>query len=110
MQGRTVLGILVIVTFGPARSAAPQHARGMVDRLAWIAGCWRQSASNGTKRVIDEQWMAPRGRTMLGMSRTVRDDSVLVEFEQLQILERTVRPCTTRSRVDRGRRTSKPRM
>jgi hypothetical protein len=41
------------------------------------------------------------------MSRTVRDDSVLVEFEQLQILERTVRPCTTRSRVDRGRRTSK---
>jgi hypothetical protein len=37
--------------------------------------------------VTDEQWMAPRGRTMLGVSRTVRDDSVLVEVEQLQILE-----------------------
>ena len=35
--------------------------------------------------------MAPRRGTMLGMSRTARDDSVLVEFEHLQIFERSGR-------------------
>lgn len=32
--------------------------------------------------------MSPRGGTMLGMSRTVRGDS-LIEFEHLQILDRS---------------------
>ena len=57
-----------------------------VHQLSWMAGCWRQS-NPSTGRTIDEQWMAPLGRTMLGMSRTVRGDSV-IEFEHLQILER----------------------
>jgi hypothetical protein len=63
------------------------HAQGsQVHQLSWMAGCWRQTDSrNG--RTIDEQWMAPMGRTMLGMSRTVRGDS-MIEFEHLQILER----------------------
>src|SRR5689334_21789661 len=60
--------------------AAPVH------HLSWMAGCWSQS-NPSTGRTIDEQWMAPLGRTMLGMSRTVRGDSV-IEFEHLQILER----------------------
>jgi hypothetical protein len=59
-----------------------QHRDSAVQRLSWIAGCWRQTAGN---RVVDEQWMAPRAGAMLGMSRTVRDDTVLVEFEQLRI-------------------------
>ena len=39
-----------------------------IDRLAWLAGCWQQEQAG---RVIQEQWMAPLGGAMLGMSRTV---------------------------------------
>jgi hypothetical protein len=66
-----------------------QDAGRVVRQLSWISGCWRQSGGGGS-RVIDEQWMSPLGRTMLGMSRTVRGDSLL-EFEHLQILERSGR-------------------
>lgn len=45
-----------------------------VDRLAWLAGCWE--AASGDSRV-EEQWMAPRGGTMLGMSRTVRGGALV---------------------------------
>jgi hypothetical protein len=56
----------------------------MIDRLDWLSGCWQR---RNQTRVVDEQWMAPRGGTMLGMSRSVRGDT-LVEFEQLRIYER----------------------
>jgi hypothetical protein len=54
-----------------------------LDRLAWLAGQWRLE-KNG--RVVDEQWMAPAGGLMLGMSRTVTKGRVL-EYEFLQIRE-----------------------
>src|SRR4051812_48796208 len=91
MQARTALGGIIVLFFSHTRSARSQQSRGVVDRLGWIAGCWRQSGSSGNNRVTDEQWMTPRGHTMLGMSRTVRDDSVVVEWEQLRILERNGR-------------------
>ncbi len=62
-----------------------QHKASPVQHLSWIAGCWRQTTGN---RVVDEQWMAPRGGMMIGMSRTVRDDTVLVEYEQLRMTDR----------------------
>jgi hypothetical protein len=39
-----------------------------VARLGWLAGTW-QFAKDG--RVVTEMWMAPEGKTMLGMGRTV---------------------------------------
>jgi uncharacterized protein DUF6265 len=48
-----------------------------IERLAWLQGCW-QSASPG--RVVEENWMAPRGRSMVGVGRTIRGDS-LIEYE-----------------------------
>jgi hypothetical protein len=60
---------------------------GVVDRLSWLAGCWQQSSARSAV-VVEEQWMAPRGSTMLGMGRTVRGDATLVEIEHLQIVER----------------------
>jgi hypothetical protein len=57
----------------------------VVGPLSWIAGCWQQSGANA--RLVEEQWMVPRGNTMMGMSRTVRSDS-LIEYEQLRIFER----------------------
>jgi hypothetical protein len=52
-----------------------------LDRLAWLAGCWERRS--GT-RVVEEQWMRPRGSAILGMSRTTRGDST-VEYEHLRI-------------------------
>ena len=40
-----------------------------IDRLAWLAGCWQRVTE--TSR-MEEQWMAPRGDMMLGMSRVLR--------------------------------------
>jgi hypothetical protein len=81
--------LAVLFCCAQPRAASAQQAGALVRQLSWIAGCWRQSTGNGN-RVVDEQWMSPRGGTMLGMSRTLRGDS-LIEFEHLQIVERSGR-------------------
>jgi len=52
-----------------------------VDALVWLAGCWQGGDAD---RIIEEQWMAPRGGTLIGMSRTVAGDRT-AEHESLQI-------------------------
>ena len=42
---------------------------GGIEQLAWMTGCWELTAG---ERTVEEQWMAPRGGSMVGMSRTVR--------------------------------------
>jgi hypothetical protein len=58
-------------------------ARG-VEALFWLAGCWQGGDAD---RVIEEQWMAPRGGTLIGMSRTVTGDRTS-GYEHLQIQQR----------------------
>lgn len=68
------IAILALCLAPPAlRAQAPDH------RLpAWLAGCWVMRSG---PIVIDEQWMAPAGGTMLGMNRTiVRDTTRQHEF------------------------------
>ena len=62
-------------------SAAGVRAGAEVDRLAWLSGCWTQPRANG---LVEEHWMAPRGDSMLGMSRTVVGGKT-VEYEFLRI-------------------------
>jgi hypothetical protein len=47
----------------------------------WLAGCWEMRQGD---RTTIEQWMAPAGALMVGMSRTVRAGKA-VEFEFLRI-------------------------
>ena len=54
-----------------------------VTQLAWLAGCW---AEVGAERGTEEHWMQPRGGTMLGMSRTVKNGKT-VAYEFMQIRE-----------------------
>jgi hypothetical protein len=75
--------LLLVATL--ATPALAQRAAGPVHQLGWFAGCWQWARSGS---VVDEQWMAPRGGQMLGMARTVRGDTMVTEFEHLQILER----------------------
>ena len=58
-------------------------ASSTIDQVSWLQGCW-QLESGG--RVVEEQWMVPRGGVMLGMGRTVRDGT-LVEYESVILRE-----------------------
>jgi hypothetical protein len=65
-------------------AAAPVPAAPVsLSPLTWLAGCWKRETP---QRVVEEQWMAPAGGVMLGMSRAIRaTDGKLVEFEQVRI-------------------------
>jgi hypothetical protein len=52
-----------------------------IEQLRWLQGCWETVSP---QRTVEEQWMAPRGGSMMGMSRTVRGGK-LVEYETIVI-------------------------
>jgi hypothetical protein len=54
---------------------------GPIHSVSWLTGCWMHEET-GFRR--DEQWMEPRGGTMVGMSRTVAGGET-VEHEYLRI-------------------------
>jgi hypothetical protein len=64
-----------------ANAAAAQDLT--VDRVSWLQGCWR---SDNGQTTIEEQWMAPRGGSMLGMGRTVRGGKT-ADYELVLIAE-----------------------
>ena len=65
-------------------TALSQTPKAELSSLAWLAGCWEGSYSNG--RSVTEQWMKPSGETMMGMSRTVKNGKT-VEFEFVRIVK-----------------------
>jgi hypothetical protein len=79
---RAAVWLLVGAVLGevPRVFAQPQPT---IDRVAWLHGCWQ---TTGTPNVVEEQWMAPRGGTMIGMGRTVRDGKT-TEYELVVLKE-----------------------
>jgi len=68
---------LLMAAASAAVLAVPHHATAQpagAQRLAWLQGCWRIDAA---ARIVEEQWSAPRGGTLLGTSRTVRDGKTI---------------------------------
>jgi hypothetical protein len=55
-----------------------------IERLAWLQGCWELASAGHT---VEEQWMAPRGGSMVGVGRTTRGDA-LIDYEFVVIRER----------------------
>lgn len=103
MRGRLVLagallaGVIAAAAAVAATADAPRGATATepvkadvvpaqpvsLSPLVWLAGCWRRESAS---RVVEEQWMAPAGGVILGMSRTVaKADDKLVEFEQVRM-------------------------
>jgi len=72
-----------LIVVGLATLSSRPQAR-PIDKVAWLQGCWIQTSP---RRTIEEQWMAPRGNSMMGMGRTVSGDS-LVEYEVVLVRER----------------------
>jgi hypothetical protein len=73
---------LVVILAAAGADGAPE-TRG-IRQLAWLRGCW-ESVSEA--RTVEEQWTAPRGRSMVGLSRTVRGGE-LAAYELVVIRER----------------------
>ena len=74
------MGFLVLsLLIAPLQTAAAPQ----IQRLSWLGGCWEVVSP---ERAVEEHWMAPRGRNMVGVGRTVRGDT-LVEFELVVIRE-----------------------
>jgi hypothetical protein len=92
LRAAGVAGLLMIATIMAAHArpgaafpgvlddAAGESLR--VDRLAWLAGCWEGEFAGG--RTYEEVWMAPRGGTLLGVSRMVSGGAT-VAWEHLRI-------------------------
>jgi Domain of unknown function (DUF6265) len=77
--GVVAFAIASDMSVGAPMSADPSSVR----RLGWMAGCWERARGN---EVVEEQWMRPRGGTLIGMSRTTRGDST-VAYESMRIYE-----------------------
>jgi len=78
MRGPFLL-LLTAVTLGVG--AFPQSTG--IQRLAWLQGCWEFVSG---ARSVEEYWMAPRGDSMVSVSRTVSDGS-LVGYELVVVRE-----------------------
>jgi len=72
---RILAGLILLTLFLSAHADIPD--------LRWMAGCWSQ---DGQESGSVEQWTAPAGGTMLGMSRMVSGGKT-VAFEFLRITE-----------------------
>ena len=78
---KAALLVTLAVAAVPMVSAAEPAAG--IQRLAWLRGCWEMSSP---ERTVEEQWMAPRGNSMVGVGRTLRGKD-LVEYELVVIRE-----------------------
>ena len=67
-----LLGVSPLVSPSAQEPRAPRVDDALAT-LRWMRGCWRQHQA---RVVTDEQWMAPHGGAMIGMSRTVIADRI----------------------------------
>jgi len=73
----------VIACFVFVGSVASAQAPARIDRAAWLQGCWELTAEN---RTVEEIWTPPKGGSMIGVSRTIRDGK-LTEYEMVVLRE-----------------------
>ena len=88
----TLIAVAAIALIYSQTSSKPVHATvtmiespPTISELAWMSGDWETGA--GGRLQIEEHWMAPAGRSMIGMGRTISGGHT-VEFEYLRIEER----------------------
>ena len=76
--------LTVFILFGVSGIWAQEKSPKLED-LKWVAGCWEINKPE-KKSLVSEQWMAPVGDAMIGMSRTMRNGKK-GGFEFLRIVQ-----------------------
>jgi hypothetical protein len=76
--------VLLILALGAGTFAQkPAPSGPSLDGLAWLSGCWEGRQG---KAIIEEVWSKPRGGSMIGFGRTVKDGKTSA-FEFMQVRE-----------------------
>ncbi|MFN0108401.1 MAG: DUF6265 family protein [Blastocatellia bacterium] len=78
---KLALVMTLLTLLAPMNSDAQQKTT--LDDLAWLAGCWQDERGG---RFREENWTKPKGSSMLGVGRTVKDGKT-TEFEFMRIHE-----------------------
>jgi len=81
-RSRGLLAVALILALGWAAASHAAVSQN-VDTLDWLSGCWRMESG---ETVVEEHWMNPSGDSMIGMSRTIRNGT-LVGYELILIIE-----------------------
>jgi len=69
----------------PAMPSADVPAKGSVDKLGWLAGCWRaNSLRDGS--TINEIWLLPSAGTLMGLGQTYLESRTL-GWEAMRIFD-----------------------
>jgi hypothetical protein len=76
------LVVIALIAAGLRGPHPDDPAADGIDRVAWLAGCWEGTLSNGA--AYEEMWLPPRGGTMIGVARMTRDGRTL-SFEFMRI-------------------------
>jgi len=79
-----VLAFICFAVSAASQSTEKPATNAKVEELSWLAGCW-ETRDTAKQRSIVEQWMAPDGGAMIGMSRTVRAGK-MTGYEFLRIV------------------------
>ena len=79
-----VLAFICFTVSAASQSTEKPATNAKVEELSWLAGCW-ETRDAAKQRSIVEQWMAPDGGAMIGMSRTVRAGK-MTGYEFLRIV------------------------
>lgn len=75
--------LLVVMAMAAIAAAAAQRQRSTIDQVRWLVGCWE---AKDARRTVREQWTLPVAQSMIGISRTVRNDT-LVNYEMVLLRE-----------------------
>ena len=79
MTIRSLAGVLLVVA---AETASAQIDKG-IGRASWLRGCWEATTATGS---VEENWMEPKGGSMIGVSRTIRDGK-MTSYETIVLRE-----------------------
>ena len=77
---RTLLLVFLLSAVGLSAPVAPEAGPDL-EAVSWMAGNWRIEEPNMT---VEEQWMEPAGKLMLGMSRTTSKRGSFFEFLRVE--------------------------
>lgn len=77
---RTLLVSVAVGVLVLSAATAPDLAPDL-NAISWMAGNWRMETPTV---VIEEQWMQPTGKLMLGMSRTTSPKGSFFEFLRVE--------------------------